>query len=91
MANDNIKDNDVIIGLAVFCVKCMAAIRPANYKDMNGDDIECKKCGPHSNSAVGISVMSNSHQMLHLAHDQMFKHKKTVNALLSERIRFEDN
>jgi hypothetical protein len=90
MAKDNVEDNDVVIGLAVFCVKCMDAVRPATYKDMNGEPIECKKCGEHSNSAVGISVMSNSHRMLHEAYDQMAKHKKTVNALLSERIQPED-
>lgn len=90
MAKKKTTDNDVVIGLAVFCVKCMDAIRPATYKDMNGDNIDCKKCGPHSNSAVGISVMSNSHQMLHKAYDEMSKHKKMVNALLSERIRSED-
>lgn len=90
MAKDGTRDNDVVIGLAVFCVKCMDALRPAIYSDMNGDSIDCKKCGTHSNSAVGISVMSNSHRMLHVAYEEMSKHKKTVNALLSERIRTED-
>lgn len=90
MTKDKSNDNDVIIGLAVFCIKCMESVKTASYTDMNGQTIKCKSCGTHSNSAVGISVVSNSHEMLHHAYDEMNKHKKTVNALLSERIQSED-
>lgn len=87
MPKSNIKDNDVIVGLAIFCVQCMETVRTATYKDMNGLTIECSTCGTHSNSSVGISVYSNSYQMLQHAYREMAKHKKMVNALLSERIR----
>ena len=90
MTNDKVNDNDVIIGLAVFCIKCMESVRTATYTDMNGQTIECKTCGTHSKSAVGISVVSNSHEMLHYAYNEMNKHKKTVNELLSERVQPED-
>lgn len=83
MRDDN---NDVIIGLAVFCIKCMETIRTATYTDMNGQRIKCKTCGSHSKSAVGISVISNSQEMLHHTYEEMNRHKKTVNELLSERV-----
>ena len=91
MIIDKVSDKDVIIGLAVFCIKCMETIKTATYTDMNGQTITCKSCGTHSNSAVGISVVSNSQEMLHHAYDEMNKHRKTVNELLSERIRTEDD
>jgi len=87
----NIKDNDVVVGLAVFCVECMETVRSATYKDMNGLTITCSSCGTHDNSSVGISVYSNSYQMLQHAYREMAKHKKMVNALLSERIRKDES
>lgn len=87
----NVKDNDVVVGLAVFCVECMETVRSATYKDMNGLIIECSNCGTHDNSSVGISVYSNSYQMLQHAYREMSKHKKMVNALLSERIRKDES
>lgn len=87
---DDKLNNDVIIGLALFCIKCMESVKTATYTDMNGQEINCKGCGTHSNSAVGISVVSNSQEMLHHAYEEMNKHKKTVNDLLSERVRPED-
>ena len=90
MIIDKVSDKDVIIGLAVFCIKCMETIKTATYTDMNGQTITCKVCGTHENSAVGISVISNSQKMLHHAYEEMNKHKKTVNALLSERNQPED-
>lgn len=90
MTTDKANDNDVIIGLAVFCIKCMESVKIATYADMNGQTIKCSTCGTHSNSAIGISVVSNSQERLHHAYEEMNKHKKTVNELLSERIPTED-
>jgi hypothetical protein len=90
MTNERIRDNNVVIGLAVFCIKCMEPVRPATYLDMNGQTIDCKACGTHPNSAVGISVISDSYEMLHYAYDEMAKHKKMVNSLLSERVQHKD-
>lgn len=79
------KRNDVVIGLAVFCTRCMSVVRPADCDDMNGDVIVCKTCGEHSNSVVGFTVHTDSKEMLEHTHDEMRKHRNLVTELLAER------
>lgn len=79
--------NRIVIGLTVFCTKCMREIRPAAPEDMNGNLERCKRCKKDRRIAIGISVHSDSIRLLHQAYHDLQKSEHLIQKLLEERTR----
>ena len=78
-------DNDIIIGVSMFCTKCTTAIRPATCDDMNGDMIDCPRCQAKMEGVVGLSVVAKTAELLQFAYVEMQKNKQGIKEFLSER------